>query len=257
MFLMADINDGVAVKPAPHEEVHSPLSQYIPAGPESTPADTKAPSSDSTAANNLPQIDTTEWNKSAASDNRPSAPDAPPAPDAPAAPGANPYQTPAAERLSNINQAADNMNKSAEEVSDAPMLSDSQEAMLDNADAGLGKDLWRDSKHADITRDGKLGAAASVSVLLQQSGYTHLDNASIRGLEQDMKNSGFEQKPVDERQPGDVIIGDRVPGGQRIYVQAEDGQVYGMRSDGKWSKFPMPQDLTNGRVLRAPGTCGE
>ncbi len=222
---MADINDGVAVKPAPHEEVHSSLNQYIPAGPpESAPIQIVPPSSDSSAANNLPQIDTSDWKNS---------------------------------KVDSLNQFSDSTNKSAEQVSDSPMLSDSQEAMLDSADAGLGKDLWRDSKHADITQDGKLGAAASVSVLLQQSGYTHLDNASIRGLEQDMKNSGFEQKPVSESQPGDVIIGDRVPGGQRIYVQAEDGQVYGMRSDGKWSKFPMPKDLANGRALRAPGTCGE
>lgn len=247
---MADINDGVAVQPK-HEAEHSALSQYIQNGPPEAPktAETSAPKSDSSSLNGFPTVDTSEWKSAGADTNPPSAPEAQKAPGAPE----NPYQTPAAD--GNHNHALDHLNQMAE--SEGPALSDSQEAILDNADAGVGTDLWKQSKHADVTQDGKLGAAASVSVLLQQAGYTHIDNASIRGLEQDMKNSGFEQKPVDERQPGDVIIGDRGNGGQRVYVQAENGQVYGMRADGKWAQFDMPKDLKNARVLRAPGTCPE
>lgn len=81
------------------------------------------------------------------------------------------------------------------------------EALVDKAIANLGSKVWQSSDKANVTQDGRLSAALSVSELLKQNGMEDINEASVRGLYSNLVNKGWMDMPVDQARPGDVIIG--------------------------------------------------
>ena len=81
------------------------------------------------------------------------------------------------------------------------------EALVDTAIANLGRKVWQSSDKANVTQDGRLSAAVSVSELLKQNGMEDINEASVRGLYSNLVNRGWMDMPVDQARPGDVIIG--------------------------------------------------
>lgn len=179
-------------------------------------------------------------------------------------------------------QQLNSTNFSITDLNDSKDSSDSDENRRthsdDVADAALnnvGKLLWDKSPNANILADGKLSAAASVSEVLKQTGVP-VDEASVKGLADRLQNVGWEQVPLDQAKPGDVIVG-LGQGGRNgdAGIVGADGKIYASKTfaqgdDGKYGHWAsagpgrLSQDNPrwkepNGRlmVLRQPDTCDE
>lgn len=223
--------------------------------------DAPVPQQDS-ASKHLNNIDTSGWEDSSSATKGPEAPK----------PGANPWLTPA--YIESADQTAggggggggggsdsthflDKMNSHVEEDNNAPELGPASQDILDGAKDGVGKQLWNDSdENRRITRDGKLGAAVSVSKVLQGAGYD-INEPLIRNLEKAVKEAGFMEHSLEERRPGDVLVYNKPDGSFRTGIIGENGKVLGMLPDGTWGSYDMPKNMVKGRVLRAPDTCLE
>jgi hypothetical protein len=129
----------------------------------------------------------------------------------------------------------------------------------DASEASLGKSMW--TAHAAVTQNGRLGGAASVSAVLRESG-VRVDELSISGLEDSLRNKGWQRIPLEEAQPGDVVVAWRNrPNDGNTGIIGEDGSVYSNNSaTGQWHKensseqwqVDGPQGYTYVYVLRAP-----
>lgn len=158
-----------------------------------------------------------------------------------------------------------NSNKDASEksVEGRTDINQGQENILNSAKDAVGKELWRGTKHEGIVNGGKLGAAASVSEVLKQSGVTDADSASISTLEQKLKDSGFVSKGLTDAQPGDVVVyqpNESNPS-KRIGIVGEpnaEGKptIYQMDTQGRWRHHEMRVQNNSNTKVYTPG-CGE
>lgn len=246
---------------APTEDL---FANEVLSRPQAQPPAPDAPvTQQDSASKHLNNIDTSGWEDSSSASKGPEAPK----------PGANPWLTPA--YIEGADQSGggggggggapdmdetkslDKMNSHVEEDNNAPELGPASQDILDGAKESMGKQLWNDTpENIRITQDGKLGAAVSVSKVLQGAGYD-INEPSIRGLEKAVKDAGFMEHSVDERRAGDVLVYNKADGSQRVGVIGDDGKVYGMLRDGTWGSYDMPKNMVKGKVLRAPDTCLE
>lgn len=125
------------------------------------------------------------------------------------------------------------------------------------AKASLGQALWL--RHASATQNGNLGCAASVSSVLRDAGVARVDELAVTGLAQKLRSQGWEARPFNQRQPGDVIIalGSAGRHGHTGIVGENPNVTYNNHSSsGRWSADPAGY-WTRGRwpvvyVLRPP-----
>jgi hypothetical protein len=127
---------------------------------------------------------------------------------------------------------------------------DASPKILAVAEDSLEQMVWKDSAFAEVADGGRWGAAQSVSEILQKSGFSCADNASVTALVNELKASTA-WKPaggIDEAKAGDIIYGSE---GSRTNIgivgKDENGKpiVYmsnAIQKDGetgKWSKVPL------------------
>jgi hypothetical protein len=124
------------------------------------------------------------------------------------------------------------------------------EAIVSAAADGVGDRLWAQTRWARYCEGGNLGCAASVSLVLQRAGYHYADSAGVDNLIGKLKQNGWEQVPLSQAQPGDVLwnshhIGIKAPQGNMVYDNSSssarfehrpmsssglsDGPVYALR----------------------------
>lgn len=113
--------------------------------------------------------------------------------------------------------------------------------ILKNAVDGIGKALWALTPFKHSVNNGRLGCAASVSEVLQRSGYRYANHAGVGGLESQLMQNGWRKAPLSSAQPGDVVMvgrsrGWRAGGGAaHVGIVGENGRVYHNNSArGKW-----------------------
>lgn len=130
-----------------------------------------------------------------------------------------------------------------------------------------GHQLWKVSKYSDVTENGRLGCAASLSVLLQKAGYKYANCPTVGGLQSQLLHNGWTKHPVSEIQADDVVVAvnsknakwQEGGGSAHIGAAAKDGGVWNnsKRNSAKWTKedidvaFPS-SDYDKRWVLRPP-----
>lgn len=138
--------------------------------------------------------------------------------------------------------------------------------ILHHARKSVDRRLWAQSDFANSVKGGRLGCAASVSEVLQMSGYEYANSAGVGPLVDILKQQGWTQIPLDRAQPGDVVYGGKPGtrwwaggGNAHIGVVGEDGQVFHNSSGRKrWvqddltSVFNKKRFGDNRWVLRPP-----
>lgn len=105
-----------------------------------------------------------------------------------------------------------------------------------------GQELWRQSRHANLTEHGKFGCAAAASVALNKAGYKWADAATVGTLESQLRAHGWKRVPVDQAQDGDVVFGVNSKnwknGGGHAHVGImNNGLLYNnsKRNDARWT----------------------
>ena len=113
--------------------------------------------------------------------------------------------------------------------------------IVKNAIDGLGKALWSLTPFKHSVRNGRLGCAASVSEVLQRSGYDYANHAGVGGLESQLMRNGWQKAPLSSADAGDVVVvgrsrGWRAGGGAaHVGIVGENGSVYHNNSArGQW-----------------------
>lgn len=116
-------------------------------------------------------------------------------------------------------------------------------SILVNAVEGVGRALWALTPFKNAVRGGRLGCAASVSEVLQRSGYNYANHAGVGGLESQLMRNGWTKAPLSEASPEDVVMigrsrGWRAGGGNaHVGIVGENGTVYhNSSSRGEWIK---------------------
>lgn len=127
-----------------------------------------------------------------------------------------------------------------------------------------GQELWSQSRHADLTIDGKFGCAAAASVALQKAGFRWADAATVGTLYNQLVAHGWKKVPVDQAQDGDVVIGTNAKnwknGGGKSHVGIMDGGLLynnSKRNDAKWTGESIDTALAvypTRFVMRPPAT---
>lgn len=133
-----------------------------------------------------------------------------------------------------------------------------------NAIRGIGERLWALTPFKSVVRGGRLGCAASVSEVLQRSGYDYAHHAAVGGLERQLMNNGWTKAPLSQAAPGDVVVvgrsrGWRAGGGSaHVGIVGENGTVYhNSSSRGQWIKDNLQARFGRGLetfVLKPPAT---
>jgi hypothetical protein len=134
--------------------------------------------------------------------------------------------------------------------------------ILKNAIDGLGQALWSLTPFKHSVRGGRLGCAASVSEVLQRSGYRYANHAGVGGLESQLMRNGWRKAPLSAAAPGDVVVvgrsrGWRAGGGSaHVGIVGENGSVYhNSSSRGQWIKDNLQARFGRGMetfVLKPP-----
>ncbi|MDZ4833929.1 MAG: hypothetical protein SGJ27_09135 [Candidatus Melainabacteria bacterium] len=134
-----------------------------------------------------------------------------------------------------------------------------------NAIEGVGKALWALTPFRNSVKNGRLGCAASVSEVLQRSGYDYANHAGVGGLDVQLQRNGWTRAPLSEASPGDVVIvgrsrGWRAGGGNaHTGIVGENGSVYhNSSSRGEWIKDNLQARFGRGGenfVLKPPGNA--
>jgi len=111
-----------------------------------------------------------------------------------------------------------------------------------NAQNDLGQKLW--GNYAKDTVNGEYGCAASVSKVLEDSGYSYADSPVVYTLQQQLKNQGW--TPTNTPEPGDVVFGYRTDpsnstgSGAHTGIVGPDDTVYNNVSPGEtWQQTPL------------------
>lgn len=95
-----------------------------------------------------------------------------------------------------------------------------------------GKPVWQSFRHANITENGRLGSAASVSEVLRASGFSYASGHNVATLARTLLSRGWKPVAVNGLRPGDVIYGAKSGdwqqggGNAQIGVVGEDGLIY-------------------------------
>lgn len=79
------------------------------------------------------------------------------------------------------------------------------DAIVSAASRVVGDHVWRHSLFASHCEGGNLGCAASVSEVLQAAGYHYANDAGVHNLVGSLKNKGWQEVPLSQAQPGDVL----------------------------------------------------
>lgn len=115
--------------------------------------------------------------------------------------------------------------------------------ILANAVEGVGKALWALTPFRNSVNGGRLGCAASVSEVLQRSGYQYANSAGVGGLEGQLMRNGWTKAPLSQAAPEDVVMVGRSPGWRagggsaHVGIVGENGSVYhNSSSRGQWVK---------------------
>jgi hypothetical protein len=126
---------------------------------------------------------------------------------------------------------------------DSSSKSDNPISILWNAIEGVGKALWSLTPFRNSVNNGRLGCAASVSEVLQRSGYRYANHAGVGGLDVQLRQNGWRRAPLDQAAPGDVVVvgrsrGWRAGGGSaHVGIVGENSSVYhNSSSRGQWIK---------------------
>lgn len=137
------------------------------------------------------------------------------------------------------------------------------ETTLSMARASVGRVLWGD--FASVVRGGRLGCAASVSEILQESGIKGIRSAGVSDLVSQARKHGYERLPISQARPGDIVYGTEPGGGggggtSHVGIVGEHGKVYHNKSStGRWTEDRLSRVFSSRRfgsnlwVLRAPG----
>lgn len=195
----------------------------------------------------------------------------PPSTDAPSAPG-----TPADNNARRPTDSDVNKNmEGALEGGERTDINQGQLNILNAAKDSVGTQLWKGTKYDDVivdgekvregvVRDGKLGAAVSVSEVLKKSGVTEsVDSPSIVGVEQQLKEAGFIQRGLADAKPGDVVVyqpSESNPS-KRIGIVGDPNDqgkptIYQMDRNGTWRHHEMRVPTNAHTKVYTPG-CGE
>lgn len=133
---------------------------------------------------------------------------------------------------------------------------------LATAQNSVGKVMWGD--FASDVKGGRLGCAASVSEVLEQTGIRGIKSALVTDFARQAVRRGYERLPLSQGRPGDIVYGVEPGGGNgggdaHIGVVGANGLVYHNRSStGRWSEDSLGRVFNRGRfgnnlwVLRAP-----
>lgn len=137
-----------------------------------------------------------------------------------------------AERYARIDQ-----NFSTQVASLEPKEGRGNEAIVAAAAQGVGDALWAKTPWARYCENGNLGCAASISLVLQRAGYNYAQSAGVDNLVGQLKEHGWQQVPVSQAQPGDVLwnshhIGLKAPEGNMIYDNSSSSATFQHRSIG-------------------------
>lgn len=156
------------------------------------------------------------------------------------------------ERFARIDQTFNTQMASLE-----PKIGNGSEAIVTAAADRVGDKVWAESPFARYCENGNLGCAASVSEVLQAAGYNYANNAGVDNLIVQLKERGWQQVPLSQAQPGDVLwnshhIGLKAPEANMVFDNSSNSA--------RWSHRPMNSSgLSDGPVyaLRPPATDGE
>lgn len=138
--------------------------------------------------------------------------------------------------------------------------------IVKNAIDGLGKALWSLTPFKHSVSNGRLGCAASVSEVLQRSGYNYANHAGVGGLESQLMQNGWRKAPLSAADAGDVVVvgrsrGWRAGGGAaHVGIVGENGSVYHNNSArGQWVKDNLNARFGRGieNFVLKPPTSGE
>ncbi len=135
--------------------------------------------------------------------------------------------------------------------------------ILANAVEGVGQALWALTPFRNSVNNGRLGCAASVSEVLQRSGYNYANSAGVGGLEGQLMRNGWTKAPLSQAEPEDVVMVGRSPGWRagggsaHVGIVGENGTVYhNSSSRGQWVKDNLQARFGRGGemfVLKPPG----
>ncbi|MCA9803624.1 MAG: hypothetical protein KC777_16745 [Cyanobacteria bacterium HKST-UBA02] len=95
-----------------------------------------------------------------------------------------------------------------------------------------GKPVWQGYRYANITENGRLGSAASVSEVLRASGFSYAGGPNVATLARTLLSRGWKPVAVNGLRPGDVIYGAKAGdwqnggGNAQVGIVGEDGLIY-------------------------------
>ncbi|MBX9687540.1 MAG: hypothetical protein K2X27_12610, partial [Candidatus Obscuribacterales bacterium] len=69
-----------------------------------------------------------------------------------------------------------------------------------------GEQLWLSSPFAESTEKGRLGCAASASVVLREAGFKYANSPTVGGLQAQLLKHGWTKHAESEMKEGDVMI---------------------------------------------------
>lgn len=133
---------------------------------------------------------------------------------------------------------------------------------LASAQSAVGRVMWGD--FASVVKGGRLGCAASVSEVLEQTGIRGIKSALVTDFASQAMRRGYERLPLSQGRPGDIVYGVEPGGGggggsAHIGIVGSGGAVYHNRSSsGRWGEDRLASVFNRGRfgsqlwVLRAP-----
>jgi hypothetical protein len=127
-----------------------------------------------------------------------------------------------------------------------------------------GAQVWRNSKYADLTIDGKYGCAASLSLVLRKAGFKYADSPVVGQLVSQLERHGWTPHPASGAREGDVMVGynqgtnwKKGGGNAHTGVVRADGTVYNNSSRQNMTWVAEAPDVAFGQytsryVLRPP-----
>jgi len=130
-------------------------------------------------------------------------------------------------------KSADNLNHVAQARQDGTgdvLLHGANGQVAAVAASLQGQSLWGWSGSG-----ARLGCAASVSTVMEKSGYNYIKSASVNGVAEQAESHGWQKtQGLAGAQPGDMVYG-RIGGDAHIGIVGNNGKLYdNWSSDGRW-----------------------
>jgi hypothetical protein len=142
-------------------------------------------------------------------------------------------------------KAADNLNHVAQARQDGTgdVLLHGANGQVAAVAANLqGKQLW-----TGMMSNGRLGCAASVSYVMEHSGFGYIKSAAVSGVADQAESHGWQKtQGTSNAKPGDMIYG-RIGGDAHIGIVGANGKLYdNWSSDGRWHE----ENLASSYIVR-------